>query len=134
VALDIRWNWESETGDVYEAIFRGTKSRIELRQGAAEHFVPTLYVVSQHPEVFAALDQWADAMQKTYPGLGIEKRAGEARIAVPRQFAVGHEDHFGQVTNRFFEYLKAPATLPAWEQSNMLVKYFVSTRGVEIAR
>ena len=30
--------------------------------------------------------------------------------------------------------VKAPATLPAWEQSNMLVKYFISTRGVEIAR
>jgi hypothetical protein len=37
------------------------------------------------------------------------------------------------VTNRFFDYLKAPATLPGWEQSNMLVKYFISTRGVEIA-
>ena len=29
--------------------------------------------------------------------------------------------------------IEAPATLPAWEQSNMLVKYFISTRGVEIA-
>ncbi len=133
VALDIRWNWESETGDVYEASFRGTRSRIELRQGAAEHFVPTLYVVSTHPEVFAALDRWAKSMQKTYPGLAIEEHAGEARIAIPKKFAVGHEDHFGQVTNRFFEYLQAPATLPAWEESNMLVKYFVSTRGVEIA-
>jgi predicted dehydrogenase len=133
VALDIRWNWESETGDVYEASFRGTKSRIELRQGAVEHFVPELYVVSQHPEVFAALEKWAAALQKTYPGIAIEKRAGEAHVVIPQKFRVGHEDHFAQVTNRFFDYLKAPATLPGWEQSNMLVKYFISTRGVEIA-
>jgi len=133
VALDIRWNWESDTGDIYEASFRGTKSRIELRQGAAQHFIPELYVVSQHPEVFAALSQWAAAIEKTYPGIAIEKQAGEAHIVIPTKFRVGHEDHFAQVTNRFFEYLKAPATLPAWEQSNMMVKYFISTRGVEIA-
>jgi predicted dehydrogenase len=133
VALDIRWNWESESGDVYEASFRGTKSRIDLRQGAAQHFVPELYVVSSQPEVFEALDRWAGSLQKIYPGLAIEKQAGEARIVIPAKFRVGHEDHFGQVTNRFFRYLKAPATLPAWEQANMLVKYFISTRGVEIA-
>jgi predicted dehydrogenase len=133
VALDIRWNWESDTGDVYEASFRGSKSRIEIRQGAVEHFVPELYVVSQHSEVFAALKRWAASVQKTYPGIAIEKHAGEAHIVLPQRFRVGHEDHFAQVTNRFFDYLKAPATLPAWEQSNMLVKYFISTRGVEIA-
>jgi predicted dehydrogenase len=134
VFLDIRWNWESDTGDVYEASFRGTKSRIELRQGAAQHFIPELYVVSKDPEVMAALDRWAAAMQKTFPGLAVEKQSGEASIVIPAKYRVGHEDHFAQVTNRFFDYLKAPATLPAWEQSNMLVKYFVSTRGVEIAR
>ena len=133
VALDVRWNWESETGDVYEASFQGTKSRIELRQGEAQHFVPELYVVSRHPDVFAALDRWAATMQKTYPGIAIDKQAGEARIVIPAKYRVDHEDHFAQVTSRFFDYLKAPATLPAWERSNMLVKYFISTQGVEIA-
>ena len=112
IALDIRWNWESAEGDVYEATFRGTKSRIELRQGE-------LYVVSQDPAVFAAL-------KRSYQ---IEQRTGEARIVIPPKLRVGHEDHFGQVTNRFFEYMKAPASMPAWEQSNMLVKYFVTTSG-----
>jgi len=130
VALDIRWNWESETGDVYEASFRGTKSGIDLRQGS-------LFVVAQPgagQEVFTALDRWAAAKQKTYPGLAIERHDKEARIVIPAKYNVGHEDHFAQVTNRFFDYLKAPSTMPAWEQSNMLVKYFISTRGVEIAR
>jgi predicted dehydrogenase len=133
VALDIRWNWESDTGDVYEASFRGAKSRIELRQGAAQHFVPELYVVPQHPDVLAALQQWAAKIQKTYPGIAIEQQGREVRIVIPAKYRVGHEDHFGQVTSRFFDCLKAPATQPAWEQSNMLVKYFISTRGVEIA-
>ncbi len=130
VALDIRWNWESAEGDVYEASFRGTKSRIELRTPGALFVIPE---PASAREVFAALDHWA-AMQKIYPGLAIEHHAKEARIVIPEKYYVGHEDHFGQVTNLFFDYLKAPATLPAWEQSNMLAKYFISTRGVEIAR
>jgi hypothetical protein len=48
---------------------------------------------------------------------------------IPQNLRVGHEEHFAQVTNRFFDYLKAPATMPAWEQSNMLVKYFITTSG-----
>ncbi len=129
IALDIRWNWESAGGDIYEASFRGTKSRIELRQGAPERFVPELYVVSKDPEVFTALDDWAAAMEKTYPGLAIEHHTGEARISIPERFRVGHEDHFGQVTNLFFAYLKNPASVPAWELSNMMVKYFITTGG-----
>jgi predicted dehydrogenase len=130
IALDIRWNWESADGDVYEATFRGSKALVELRQGVAQRFIPELYVVSQDA---AALDHWVAAKQISYPGLAIERNAGEARIVIPEKYRVGHEAHFAQVTNRFFDYLKAPATLPKWERSNMLVKYFISTRGVEIA-
>ncbi len=130
VALDIRWNWESADGDIYEASFRGTKATIELRQGAAERFVPELYVAGAD---HAALDRWAAAMRRTYPGVAVEWHGEEARIVIPEKFRVGHEAHFAQVTNRFFEYLKAPATMPSWERSNMLVKYFISTRGTEIA-
>lgn len=137
IALDIRWNWESPHGDIYEASFRGAKSRIELRQGAAQKFLPELYVVPEPAaarDVFEALQHWAAAMRKSYPGLMVEQHAGAAHIVIPGKYRVGHEAHFAQVTNRFFDYLKSPAAIPAWEQSNMLVKYFISTRGVEIAR
>ena len=55
----------------------------------------------------------------------------DLRIVVPEKFRVGHEAHFGQVTNRFFEYVTSPKALPAWETPYMLSKYLVSTRGVE---
>ena len=129
IALDVRWNWESADGDIYEVAFRGTKSRIELRQGAAQRFIPELYVVSQDPEVFNALGRWVTGAQKAYPGLAIEQHPGEARIAIPQKFRVGHEDHFGQVTNLFFDYLRNPASMPGWELSNMMVKYFITTSG-----
>ena len=35
---------------------------------------------------------------------------------------------------RFFGFLKNPKSLPAWEKPNMLAKYYVTTKGVELAR
>jgi len=71
------------------------------------------------------------ALQTAYPGVAVKESGAEARLVIPERFRVGHEAHFAQVTNKFSEYLKTPRTLPAWEKPNMLVKYFISTKGVE---
>ena len=46
--------------------------------------------------------------------------------------ADGHEAHFGQVATRFFDYLRDPKRLPAWERANMLAKYYTTTKGLEL--
>lgn len=58
----------------------------------------------------------------------------EAHIVIPEKYRVGHEAHFAEVTRAFLGYLQAPQSLPAWEKSNMLVKYYISTKGVELSR
>ena len=127
--LDILWNWEAPqgSGDVYEAAFRGSKARVEIRQRS----IPELYVVpnstADKAEVFAALRNHL----KDFPGVAIEESENEARLVIPDRLREGHESHFAQVTNKFFEYLSAPQTMPAWEKSNMLMKYYISTKGVE---
>ncbi|HKX00287.1 MAG TPA: putative oxidoreductase C-terminal domain-containing protein [Bryobacteraceae bacterium] len=136
VKLDILWNWEAPegSGDTYSAMFRGTRARIEVRQGAKERLVPEVYVVPEpavKAEVFAALQAKINSLQKTYPGLAVRDDGAEARLVIPEHFRIGHEAHFAQVTNQFFGYLKAPATMPAWEKPNMLVKYFITTKGTE---
>ena len=30
--------------------------------------------------------------------------------------------------------MKSPGSMPAWERPNMLVKYYISTKGVEMSR
>jgi predicted dehydrogenase len=140
VSLDILWNWEAPTGsgDTYEAAFRGSKSRIEVRQGSSQHYIPEVYVVptsgASQAEVLASLKKKVEDLQKMYPGVTLQEDGNEARIVIPDRYRVGHEAHFAQVTNRFFDYLKAPRTLPAWEKPNMLVKYFITTRGVELSQ
>lgn len=139
VQLAILWNWEAPPGmgDIYEAQFRGTHAIVAIRQGDAERGIPELYVVpepqSARAEVAVALKNKIAALQSQYPGLAIEETPREFHIAIPERYRVSHEAHFAQVTNQFFDYLKARATVPAWEKSNMLVKYFISTRGVETA-
>ena len=60
------------------------------------------------------------------------RSGADIRMAVPEKFRVGHEEHFGQVSNRFFEYVTSPKSLPAWETPYMLAKYAVATKGVDI--
>lgn len=140
VKLDVLWKWEAAegSGDVYEAAFRGGKARVEIRQGTTQQYIPELYVVPNSAalkaEVFAALNKKVEALAARYPGLAVHLDGDEARIVIPERYRVGHEAHFAQVTNKFFEYLKAPGAMPGWEKSNMLVKYFITTKGVELSR
>jgi hypothetical protein len=64
----------------------------------------------------------------------VNVRGTEAQIVIPDKYRVGHEAHFAEVTRAFLGYLKDPKSLPAWEKSNMLVKYAISTKGVELSR
>jgi predicted dehydrogenase len=125
VKLDVLWRYAAPegTGDTHLAIFKGTKSSIEIRQGAAENYKPELYVTPAPDAVAKRVEQ----LQSDWPGVGIASQGGELRITIPDRYRVGHEAHFAQVTRQFFEYLKNPAALPAWEEPGMLAKYFVST-------
>jgi predicted dehydrogenase len=127
--LDVLWRWEAPegTGDTHLAVYRGTKSRVEVRQGKAQNYRSELYVVPEDSGVVHALRSKLSALEKQYPGLGMEEQGAELRVTIPDLYRVGHEAHFAQVTNQFFAYLKQPETLPAWEKPNMLAKYYVST-------
>jgi hypothetical protein len=49
------------------------------------------------------------------------------------KYRVSHEEHFGQVTAKFLEYLKA-AKLPEWEVPGMITKYYTTTTALKLAR
>jgi predicted dehydrogenase len=136
IAIDTRWDWEAEpgAGDVYEAAYRGTKSRIEIRQGRPQNFRTELYVISDNPVVMTALKSKIVTLAKDRPGLSVEVKANEAHILIPDRYRVSHEEHFAQVAKTFLAYLRDPKSIPAWERSNMLVKYFVTTKSVELSR
>jgi len=138
VKLDVLWNWEAPagTGDTHLAIYRGSRARVEVRQGKPENFRPELYVVpvGAKAEVIAALRKKVTALGGQFPGIAVEDRGKDIQILIPDRYRVGHEAHFAQVASQFLEYLENPKKLPAWEKPNMLAKYYVSTSGVEMSR
>jgi predicted dehydrogenase len=140
VKLEIVWDWEAAkgAGDVYEAVFRGTKARVEIRQGAAEHFVPELYIVPAtqewRKEVFSALRAQVQILRSRWPGLTVRETDHEAQLLIPKELRVGHEAHFAQVTREFFNFLRSGQPVPEWERSYMLAKYYITTKGVELSR
>jgi predicted dehydrogenase len=138
--LNVIWDWEAPPGggDTHFAFYRGSKARVEVRQGRAQRWRTELYVIPTDParrdEVMAAVGRRLTALLASYPGLAIDEPGGEIHVAIPDRFRTTHEEHFGQVARRFFGFLQNPRSLPAWEKPNMLAKYWVTTRGTELSR
>lgn len=136
--LDVIWNYEPPAGggDTHKAIFKGTKSRLEILQGKEENWKPELYVVPNSPankgEILAALKKKVDSLQANYAGVGLEERGDRIKVTIPDKFRDGHEAHFAAVMRRFLGYLRDPKSLPPWENPNMLAKYYTTTKGLEM--
>lgn len=134
--LDVLWRWEAPagTGDTHYAVYHGSKARVEVRQGEKDGYRPELYIVPNDPGAIANVIKRVEALAVRCRGIGAEPRGTEVRVTIPDGYRVGHEAHFAQVTNSFFAYLKHPGSFPDWENPNMLAKYFVTTKGVELSK
>ena len=89
------------------AILRGTRCRLVIRQEKEEKYQPTLYVeAATGGDIEAALKKAVgETLQAKYPGISLQPLApGKWRVEIPDKYRVGHEAHFGQVTERFLRY------------------------------
>jgi len=138
VKLSVIWDWEASHGDTHYAFYRGSRSRIEVRQGSKERYRPELYVVpanaGEKAAVLAAVSKRIAAVQSRFPKVAVSDLGSELRIDVPDALRITHEDHFAQVAKRFLQYVRDRRTLPAWERPNMIAKYTLTTQGMALAR
>jgi predicted dehydrogenase len=140
VTLDVLWGYEAEAGagDTHFAMFQGSRSRVEVRQGKEENYQPELYVVPRKPDdkskLGEALAKELKTLQAAWPGVALVDQGQRFHVTIPDRFRVGHEAHFAEVTKQFLQYVAKPDTLPDWEKPNMLAKYGVTTGGVAMAR
>lgn len=134
------WDFEAApgTGDTHLAVFRGSRSRVEIRQGKEQGYRPELHVVpnrtADQAGLRSALQARVARWQDRFRGVALEEQAGCFRISIPDRYRIGHEAHFAQVAHQFLEYLRDPLRLPAWEKPIMQAKYRVTTEGVDLAR
>lgn len=134
VALECRWEWQTEAGDdTHSAIYRGSRARLELRQGQAEGYRAQLYVVPQ-ADIAAVLERRIEALQAELPGIGLQRREGEWRVVVPDALRRGHDANFAAFTRQFLSYVEDPSSAPARFRPNLLAKYYVTTGGVALSQ
>ena len=136
--VSVIWNFEAPAGagDTHFSIMKGSKANLIIRQGKEENYKPVLYIepLNKDDQAFETDLKGALAkVQATYPGIEVQRSGEIWTVTAPQKYHNGHEAHFGQVTEKYLEYLQ-DKNMPEWEVPNMITKYFVTTKALEIAR
>ncbi len=138
VRVSVMWNFQAPEGtkDTHYSIMKGSRCNLIIRQGKEQNYKPQLYVEQAEgirEGVFArALVKAVDDLQGKYPGVVLKKQNGTWHVHIPDKYRIGHEAHFGQVTERYLQYL-IDGGLPDWEVPNMTAKYYTNTKALQMA-
>ncbi len=137
--VSVIWNFEAPegTGDTHYSTMRGSTGELMIRQGEEEGYKPTLYIrptfIESPDEFRRAVEAGTQELAEKYPGLAVREIDELLWVVdIPDSYKVGHEAHFGQVTEKYLGYL-SEGTLPEWEIPNMIVKYYTTTEGLKQA-
>lgn len=136
VRLTTTWEYESPGGDTHAATARGTRATVSIRQapgGPSEVFVSAASA-ADHAALVDDLREKCEAWPHRFAGVEVEDRGAEARVVIPAELRTTHEDHFAAVTAEFVRYFHTPRAVPDWERVNLLTRYYITTRAVELAR
>jgi hypothetical protein len=133
------WNFQAPegAGDTHYSIMRGTKCNLIIKQGEEEGYKPQLYIEASPDvdikEFSGYLYNAVQGLTSKYPGIELKKLSDTKwQLNIPEKYKVGHEAHFGQVTEKYLQYL-IDGKLPEWEVPNMIVKYYTTTEGLKAA-
>ncbi len=136
--VSVTWNYEAPAGagDTHYSVMHGTKCDLVIRQGAEEKYKPTLYIENIRGATPAGFTETLKTVLSALPYDSltfqpVEKTA--LKIIIPGKYRVSHEEHFGQVTAKFLEYMKE-GKLPVWEVPGMITKYYTTTSALKKAR
>jgi predicted dehydrogenase len=134
--LRVEWKFEAPAGvgDTVTAIFRGTRSSVELHQGPAEKYRAEVYAVPNGSPDRAGMMRAIKQALSGWEGMEVEDQGSRFHIVIPDRYRIGHEAHFSVLLDTFLKYVRNPESQPAWEKPNMLAKYYVTTAGVALAR
>ncbi len=138
--VSVIWNFQAPegTGDTHFSVMRGTLCDLVIRQGQDEGYKPMLYIEANENADAASFEQAleeaiAQNLSQKFPGIALHKLDSSRWILdIPAKYKVGHEAHFGQVTEKYLGYLQT-GTIPEWEIPNMIVKYYTTTEGMKKA-
>ena len=136
--VSVIWNFQAPegTGDTHFSVMRGTKADVVIKQGKEQNYRPELYVEVPNSKnkrsVEESLKKAIASLQEKYSGVELKKEGDRWHVLIPDKYRIGHEAHFGQVTQKYLKFL-ADGKLPDWEVPNMITKYYTTTSALELA-
>lgn len=137
--ISVIWNYEAPEGsaDTHYSIMRGSKANLVIRQDKKEKYIPELYIEPLDGIDRATFKKDLDAavakLQEKYPGIEVSEDGNTGwMVNIPQSYRTGHEAHFREVTEKYLQYL-VDGKLPDWEVPNMITKYYITTKALEIA-
>jgi predicted dehydrogenase len=141
VKVSVIWNFEAPegAGDTHFSIMRGTNCNVLIKQDKEQGYKPTVYIEATNTTDLVAFEtSLKKAVEQdiaaNYPELKLNKLGDKLwTVEIPDRYKVGHEAHFGQVTEKYLQYLK-DGKLPEWEVPNMITKYYTTTEALKLAR
>jgi len=136
--VSVTWNYMPPAGggDTHYSVMRGTKCDLVIKQGADEKYLPTLYIEKVKGSSMADFTTKLREVLSKLPFDSLQVDVVDSKtlkINMPKKYRVSHEEHFGQVTARFLEYLK-DGKLPDWEVPGMITKYYTTTSALKLAK
>jgi predicted dehydrogenase len=139
VKISVIWNFKAPegAGDTHYSLVRGSKANIIIRQGKEQNYKPELYVEptpdTNAEELAESLAKAVAELENKYPDLSLKRQQNSWHILIPDKLRIGHEAHFRQVTELYLQYL-ADGKMPQWEVPNMITKYYITTRALQLAQ
>lgn len=125
-------------GDIHEAIARGTRSTISIQPDTASGYRPGITITPASPQdmdsIHEALTRRCASWNQIHVGVAVDRQGDTLRLRIPNELRTGHESHFTHVMRNFIDYFHAPRSMPAWERSNLLARYFITTQATALAR
>jgi hypothetical protein len=138
-APSVTWNFQAPHGgaDTHRSLFRGSRAHVIIRQGKEQNYRPEVYVEptpgGDTRELAASVKKAVAGLQSRFPGLKATQAGDSWHIVIPDKCRIGHEAHFRNVMDAYLQYL-AKGQLPDWEVPNMIAKYYITTKALELAR
>lgn len=135
--VSVEWKYQAPEGggDTHYSVLKGSGCDLVIKQGEKEKYIPTLYVENikgkSSGDFISKLKNSLAALP--YDSLSVEQAGNNSlKIIIPAKYRVSHEEHFGQVTEKFLEYMNT-GKIPDWEIQGMITKYYTTTSALKKA-
>lgn len=134
VSIAVKWNTESvdKSGDRFLASYLAHNFRVEIKPN--ETGSTSIYVIPEKPNEQFEIEL-AEAIHAIddLPGLSIVQNGNAYQIVIPQELYLSHEEHFSKVLEKFVSY-KREGSLPDWEKSFIMAKYYLTTQALKHAK